>query len=155
MKEKAYPRARHEGIVVRELDGEVLIYDLDGHEAHCLNKTAALVWKHCDGETTPGEISRRLEAHLGETVDEEIVWVGLEELWKLGLLEGEEPRRVNGMTRTQLVRRGAVAAAVAVPLVASIAAPTAAQAATCLPQGTACTFNEQCCSLSCANNVCA
>ncbi len=37
------PLARHEGLVVQKLDGEVLIYDLQRHRAHCLNSTAAAI----------------------------------------------------------------------------------------------------------------
>ena len=40
------PRARTEGLVVTELPDELLVYDLERHRAHCLNPTAALVFKH-------------------------------------------------------------------------------------------------------------
>src|SRR6266571_4556339 len=36
------PLARKEGLVVKEVSGEVLLYDLDRDKAHCLNQTAAL-----------------------------------------------------------------------------------------------------------------
>ena len=45
-------------------------------------------------------------------------------------------------------------AIVAVPLVTSIVAPTAAQAATCFPSGHACASGPQCCSNLCNANVC-
>ncbi|MBV9278705.1 MAG: hypothetical protein JOZ41_01360, partial [Chloroflexi bacterium] len=44
------PRARKNGLIVRELEDEVLVYDLERHRAHCLNRAAGLVWKHADGE---------------------------------------------------------------------------------------------------------
>ena len=37
------PKARTDGLLVEEMDGETLVYDLDTHGAHCLNPAAALV----------------------------------------------------------------------------------------------------------------
>ena len=39
------PRAHTDGLVIKELPNETLVYDLKTDEAHCLNQTAALVWK--------------------------------------------------------------------------------------------------------------
>jgi hypothetical protein len=52
------PKARGEGIVVREVAGEALVYDLDTHKATCLNETAARVRKLCDGRRTVADIRR-------------------------------------------------------------------------------------------------
>ena len=46
------PQARTSGLIVKEVDGEILIYDRETNKAHCLNQTAAKVWEHCDGKTT-------------------------------------------------------------------------------------------------------
>ena len=51
MSEQYLPAARTSGLVVRELAEETLVYDEERHRAHCLNRTAALVWRHCDGKT--------------------------------------------------------------------------------------------------------
>ena len=58
----ARPKARAEGVVVRELDEEVLVYDLDTHRAVCLNGAAAAVWRLCDGRRTPDDIRRAAAA---------------------------------------------------------------------------------------------
>ncbi|HEX8686306.1 MAG TPA: PqqD family protein, partial [Pyrinomonadaceae bacterium] len=58
----AVPRARAEGVVVREVAEEVLVYDLDTHRAVCLNATAAAVWRLCDGRRAPADIRRALPA---------------------------------------------------------------------------------------------
>lgn len=162
MKEKKVqhePHARKEGLVVRELPDEVLVYDLERDKAHCLNQTAALVWKHCDGETSVPEITRLLEKDLKAPVDEKLVWFALDQLSKDHLLEdGIVPpaAMLGGMSRRQMVRTLGLAAVVAVPLVTSIIAPTPAQAATCLASGQACTSSAQCCSGLCnGSNVCA
>jgi hypothetical protein len=55
------PFARTHQLIVQEVPDEVLVYDLDRHKAHCLNRTSAIVWKHCDGKTTVAEAKRLLE----------------------------------------------------------------------------------------------
>jgi len=152
------PQTRQNGLIVRELDSEILIYDTENDKAHCLNETAALVWKQCDGLTTPAEISRTLSQQLGTSIDERVVWFALKQLTRDHLLEEELiPPAVfsTGLNRREMVRVLGLAAMVAVPLVTSIVAPTPAQAATCLPTGSACTTSGQCCSGLCSANVCA
>jgi len=39
-------------VAVEELLDESVIYDLKTNKAHSLNRTATLVWRHCDGHTT-------------------------------------------------------------------------------------------------------
>ena len=39
------PHARRTGVVVEELDREVLVYDLARNAAHCLQGVTALVWR--------------------------------------------------------------------------------------------------------------
>lgn len=43
------PMARQSGLVVQEMPDEVLVYDMDTNKAHCLNQSAAFIWKSCDG----------------------------------------------------------------------------------------------------------
>jgi hypothetical protein len=147
------PLTRQDGLIVRELENEILIYDTKNNKAHCLNDTAALVWKHCDGLTTTEEISRSLTHQLGTPVDEKVVWFALKQFGRDQLLEEELPLPptvlASGLSRRDMVRVLGLAAVVAVPLVTSIVAPTAVQAATCFPPGTACTSPAQCCSGLC------
>lgn len=147
------PFARKEGLVVRELPDEVLVYDLERDKAHCLNQTAALVWKHCDGQTGVHEMSQLLEKELNAPVDEKLVWLALDQLSKYNLLEERVSPpaafMASGMNRRQMMRALSVAALVAVPVVTSIVAPTPAQAATCLATGASCTSGAQCCSGVC------
>lgn len=124
------PTARQDDLVIQEVDGETLVYDLKRHKAHCLNRTAAFVWKHCDGNQTVGEVARRLEQELGAPVSREVVWLAIDQLEKLGLVKGSA-RSGHTVSRREVMRRIGFSAAVALPLVTSILAPTAAQAATC------------------------
>ncbi|MBA3766998.1 MAG: PqqD family protein [Acidobacteria bacterium] len=135
------PRARQEELVVRELPDEMLIYDLRRHEAHCLNQTATSVWKHCDGKTTIKGIMKSLAKELQSPVDERIVRLALDQLAKFHLLDEAEalsvqlPPEMARMSRREMMRTLGVAAAVALPLIVSISAPTTAQAASCVNSG--------------------
>ena len=151
------PRARTGGLVIHELADEVLVYDRERDKAHCLNQTAALIWKYCDGTTTVASMAQQLGRELkAERVDEKIVWYALDQLGRDHLLEEivATPAVLAGMSRRQMVRVLSVAAVVAVPLVTSIIAPTPAQASTCLNSGQPCTSSAQCCSGVCSGGVC-
>jgi hypothetical protein len=156
LRQDGHPKARRDGLVLRELPDELLIYDTETHEAHCLNETAARVWKPCDGRTSVSEIAGRIGATVDERVDEDVVWLALEDLWKRQLLEGEPaPTREGGMSRSQLLHRAGVVAAVSVPVVMSIAAPTAAHAASCIPSGSPCSPGQTCCpNTPCPGTAC-
>jgi hypothetical protein len=154
-----HPRMRVQGLVVEDIPDEVLVYDLKRHKAHCLNLTAALVWRRCDGKTTASEIARRVSIQLDAPFEEEFVWLALRQLDKLHLLESSPlfPPSIAGISRRALIRNLGIAAAVAVPLVTSIVSPTPAQASTCAGHGQVCGINGLgCCSgLACpGTNVC-
>jgi hypothetical protein len=152
-----FPKAREDGLVVRELPGEVLIYDLERHKAHCLNQTAAAVWRHCDGETSPTEIGYRLAREFSTPVDEDVVWLALEELGTLSLIDGAVVRPTPGLSRAQVLRRlGVATAAIAVPSVLSIAVPTASAAAcgtVSCPNSAFCVSNQPSCP-TCTSSLC-
>lgn len=143
------PRMRAHGLVVDDLPDEVLVYDLDRHRAHCLNRSAALVWRYCDGSNSSAEIAQRLIAELDAPFSEDLVLIALNQLEKLYLLEQAPaiPAQFAALSRRQMVRRLGLAAAVAVPLVTSIVAPTAVQAATCIPPNQPCSTTISCCSV--------
>jgi len=145
------PRARTKGLVVQALPDEVLVYDLKRHKAHCLNSTAALIWKSCDGQTPLAEMVHILEQEMNTAVPEAVVVIALQQLGRAHLLEERIHLARGGarMSRREVMRRLGWGAAVALPLVTSIVAPTAVEAATCLPGGATCTTSAQCCSGFC------
>ena len=51
------PTAETERLIVREIDGETLVYDRRRNAASCLNEFATRVWRECDGETSVAEIA--------------------------------------------------------------------------------------------------
>jgi len=153
------PQARKSGLIVKEVDGEVLIYGQERNQAHCLNPTAAKVWKYCDGKTTFAAACNSLALDFDASVDEKLVRYAIDQFAADHLLEvevGTPAFMMPGMNRRQMVRTLGLAAAIGVPLVTSILVPTPAQAATCLPNGAACTDPAQCCTALCSspNFVC-
>lgn len=146
------PRRRKDGLVVQELADEILIYDQVRDKAHCLNRSAALIWLHCDGEKSIDDIGKCVGKQLESKLDDRAVWFALSQFGKDHLLEESlpiPPEMMQGMNRRQMVRALGLAAVVAIPLVTSIVAPTPAQAATCLASGASCTTSAQCCSGLC------
>jgi len=156
-KEQLIPEARKEGLVVQELSDEVLVYDRTRNKAHCLNSTAALVWGYCDGKTSVPQIARAIESKINEPVAEDIVWLGVEQLDKNHLLRerAQFPEYKIGLSRREVMKRAGLAAAITLPVVTSIIAPTATQAANCIASGQPCTTSAQCCSNVCSASVCA
>ena len=151
------PPARKK-LLLLELEDEVLMYDSERNVAHCLNRTAGLVWKHCDGRTSVDEILHMLQDGSHSPVDQTVVWLALEQLNKAHLLEEPIPPRdlkSKGLSRRDLIRKLGMASAVALPLVTSVLAPTAAHAASCFPLGHGCGMDRQCCSGTCVAHVCA
>lgn len=128
------PAARRADLVIQEADGETLIYDLKSHKAHCLNPTAALVWKHCDGRRTAEQVALNLESHMGKPVSPEVIWLAVDQLEKSGLLQ-ETVRRRHGesrLSRRQVMLRIGISAAATLPFIKTINAPAALQAVSCV-----------------------
>src|SRR5262245_52886422 len=124
------PERRRDGLVVKELPEEVLVYDLERHRAHCLNPAAAAVFKSCDGRRTVADLARILRRETGAPADEAWVHLALDRLEKAHLLEERgAPRAGRAVSRRTLLRKAGVGLAAALPLVTSIVAPTPTEAA--------------------------
>ena len=126
------PRARSERLVVRRLEeDETLVYDLESHRAHCLNRTVDSVWRLCDGRRSVPDIARALQPVSPAPPDPDVVLLALTELRGADLLvdAGDEADLPSGSSRRELLVRLGRGAVVWLPLVTSIVAPTAAQAA--------------------------
>jgi hypothetical protein len=155
--EQIKPQARSEGLVIQELSDEVLIYDLERDKAHCLNQSAAMIWKHCDGKTSISQLAQLVAKESGLPANEELVWLALEQLSKAQLLP-QAVKRDTGkkpMTRREVIKRIGLGAAAAIPVVTSIVAPMAAQAATLKTPGSPCSAPAECSSGLCIPPLCA
>lgn len=117
-------------LLVRELNSEVILYDRRTRKAHCLNPTAAAVWRLCDGRKSVEEIARALEKDSAAPVDEGVVWLAVHEFNKSGLLQNEVAPTVerNQLSRRELVSRIGAGVALALPIATSIVVPTPAAA---------------------------
>lgn len=159
MNSQSKPRARQQKLLVREMaSGETIVYDREGHEAHCLNRTSGMVWARCDGRSTVSEIAAAVTMELDEAFGEELVEVALAELDEAGLLEVGLEEGAGGLvfTRRQAMGRlgkGVLIAAL-VPVITTILAPTPAAAGSCRPATAECTSGFQCCSGFCKNGFC-
>lgn len=130
MKSSQIPVARKEGLVIQETTDEVLVYDLTSNKAHCLNQTAAFVWKSCDGSNSVTEITQLFEKEAGAPVHEDLIWLAIDQLSEKNLLESRAAMSFAGRSRREVIKKIGLATVVALPLVASLTAPTSALAST-------------------------
>lgn len=117
------PKARTENIVVQHLKDEILTYDMLTHEAYCLNSTAAIVYGACDGLTTFEELSR----HYKYPAD--LIYLTLDNLRDKNLLADEYRSIFESISRREVIKKVGLATMIALPLIAGLVAPSAAQAA--------------------------
>ena len=153
------PLARS-GVIARPVGDEVVVYDPSTHTAHCLKRTAGLVFRAADGRTSVAGLAALLAAETETEAHEELVWTTLERLAEANLLEGPLPPRPAAESRRQALRKVGLAVAALGPVVASLVVPTPAEAAnTCIP-ATACTtanIGQSCYNVSqveCVSKVC-
>jgi len=148
------PLARTESLVIKEVEDEVLVYDLARDQAHCLNSSSATIWRLCNGKRSVAGLTAALEAETGTKSEAGVIWLGLEELRRSHLLQEavwpEQMMSNKGMSRRDAVRRIGIGAAIALPIVMSITAPTAVQAAvSCGAKCKPCSTGSECCSGVC------
>lgn len=116
------PRARTERLLAQEVGGELVVYDLERHKAHSLNRTAALVFQHCDGQTSVSQLAALLHRELDLPADESVIIAALNQLEEANLLQAPV-----GLSAGQIAAL-AGAAALLVPVVRTLVAPTPAAA---------------------------
>ena len=55
---------RKPGITVKDIGGEILLYNTAEKAIHLLNPTAQLIWELCDGEHTPEDMDHVVRANF-------------------------------------------------------------------------------------------
>ncbi|MGH9768364.1 MAG: PqqD family protein [Blastocatellia bacterium] len=125
------PLTKKDFIVVEESLNEALIYDSDKNKLHVLTPVATTVWKSCDGKTSVSEIASKLKAELNDELGADATWLALEELEKNGLLENSLNIPRNGISRRDLIKT----AAVSLPLITTMIAPSPARAQSAVQMG--------------------
>lgn len=122
------PVARKTGLVIQDVPEEVLVYDMDTNKAHCLNKTAAMVWKSCDGTRSVSEIADYVSSQAGEKVNDDFVWLAIDQLNTNDLLEKPVKADFKGISRRDVIKRIGLSTVIALPVIASLVAPPTALA---------------------------
>ncbi|MEP7076929.1 MAG: PqqD family protein [Acidobacteriota bacterium] len=159
MNNSQFPSARKTGLVVQDMPDEVLVYDLDSNKAHCLNKSAAFVWKSCDGTKTVPDIVNLFASEAGEKVSEDFVWVAIDQLSENSLLEASIKADFAGRSRRDVIKKIGMVSVISIPIIASLVAPKNALAlasCACINPGD-CTVQTGCPStVNCSSpGVCA
>jgi hypothetical protein len=102
-----------------------MVYDTEQQRAHSLHAVAAAVWQRCDGRTPVEEIARAAAEALEMPPNDQFVWTALRQLEQIGLMEAPtEDAGDPGLHRRGVLRKIGLAAAAALPFVASVAIPT-------------------------------
>ena len=120
-------------------------------QAHCLNRSALVVFRLCDGKTGIAALATALSTELGTPCDEAMVWMALGELARAQLLRTPLPRSDVDLDRRRVLERLALGAAM-LPAVWSILSPTPAYAASrepCFPASACMGVNNP---MGCCNN---
>ena len=152
-----FPKARTSHILTEEVAGELLVFDSAGNRAHCLNGSAAAIWRHSDGRRSVTQLAEHLFPALSASEGEQMVRLGLERLRRRKLLEGAPQEMAVDLSKRHLIRKMAIVAAaagLAAPLVSSVVAPHPSYAFSCLPRGMPCSSGVNCCSGSCVVLMC-
>ena len=130
------PRKRTTVATAAGRDG-LHLFDRQQQQTYALNTTSALVWQHCDGQTTPEQLMEllRQNCNVSRAQAEQLTWLALDELGKANLLEAEVacPRPLSSkVTRRQMLTTFATAG-VALAVVPVVALVTGQAKAECLP----------------------
>ncbi len=133
------PKARKKNIVVQELENETLVYDLNTKKAACLNDTSRMIWNYCNGKNGVAEIADLVSVETKSLVGTELVELCIEQLQQESLLDNKcyLTTSLTGLSRREAVKRIGLSVAIALPIVASIAVPSAVQAQSCRANGDA------------------
>ena len=123
MMNRKKPLSKKEDLVIQELPGELLIYNTSTDRAFCLNDTSAFVWKHADGKKTVGEIKEKMEREFNAPVNEDLIWLALDQLGKEELMEVKPEEKFTGISRREVVRRIGLSALIALPVIATVTTP--------------------------------
>ena len=79
------PRPRSRGITVQEVDGEMLLYVEQTHQASCLNASAARIWNLCDGQANVAAIA------VGAGSDPNVIARALKQFGELACSKARSP----------------------------------------------------------------
>jgi hypothetical protein len=124
-------RARRDDVRMRAVGDQMVVYDEERQRLHLLNRSAALVFRHADGQRSVADLAALLGREFEAPADDSVVLLAVQELEEANLLETAVPSSV-GLTklsrRALLARAAAVAAGVLLPTITTLGAPSSVSA---------------------------
>lgn len=131
------PRKKSDGLVIENLETELLIYHPGTEEAHCLNSLTAFVWQHCDGNASVEQLavqaSREFNANVSPSeIEAVLATLSAADLLveKVCLADVAVAADAEHVARSRFIRAAAVATVAAAFSMVSILTPTAEAAMT-------------------------
>lgn len=117
------PKARTTEIIEQEAGDELMIYDLRTDKAYSLNETSKNVYQACDGKQTFEDLRSRYK------YTDDLIHFALDELTANNLIESYKSFYFAGINRRDVIRKVGMGSMIALPLIAGVIAPSAANAA--------------------------
>jgi hypothetical protein len=136
MKQHVLPAKITRNLLIQVVGDETLVYDERRHLAFCLDRLASAIWQYADGTRTVEDIASAVTRQLAQPVGEASVLVGLAQFERDGLLStapeagnGADFAAMSTLSRRAMMGKVGLGAAMMVPVIATVLAPRAAQAA--------------------------
>jgi hypothetical protein len=136
LKKEIIPLARQDKLVIQNFENETLVYDLETNQAFCLNQTSSIVWENCNGKNTVTEIVGLLSKETKSPVEEDLIWLALDQLRRENLLDEKSDTiaELLHFSRREVIKKIGLTSLVTLPLITGLVAPQAVHAAsTCVP----------------------
>ena len=147
------PIAISSDIVVQEAGEELLVYKLSTHQAMSLNSTLSAIWQLCDGTRNIADLKNSTAKILKDSISEKVIVLAIDELKQHKLITFNETNFISNLSqvnRREMIKNIGLTTVVAIPIITSLVAPRASQAAS----GNTCTQDSDCPSVCCQSNVC-
>ena len=62
--------ARREGLIERELENELILYDPGSDRAYLLNQVSAAIWDMCDGRMSVSRMAEEIAQHFAIPIEQ-------------------------------------------------------------------------------------
>ncbi|MFV0389277.1 MAG: PqqD family protein [Pyrinomonadaceae bacterium] len=149
MKRSLKPKSRENEIVTQKTNDDLLLFDLESNNAYCLNSSNALIYSLCDGTRTIEQITEAFNRSSKSQVSADFIHLGIKGLSENRLIEDDSiDDEIASPSRRDLIKKIGIASAVALPIIYSVSAPTAANAQSCVAPGGDATLLGYVCSVS-------
>jgi hypothetical protein len=117
------PLAHRDALLLQDVGDQLVVFDQRRQRLHVLSRSAALVWRHCDGQRDIAELAGIIGRELGAPVNDEVILLALEQLREAELLSvrGDSTPLGDSVSRREMLSRamGGLAAGLLLPVVTS------------------------------------